>query len=180
MLFDFNSSSAREMFVTFAIGRCSLAPAETLATTPVTPAARRSGDDYAVGARSVGGAQDCPEVMRIFDAVQYNDQRVFGAARGQQVVEVVVLLGGSDSDESLVRGVAGQLVEFGSRQEANLHADFAALVDHALETDVLAFGGDTHPLKVAASGFKRFDNGIDSVENVHGEDLVYSLPDIPL
>ena len=31
------------MFVTLAIGRCSLAPAEDLATIDVTPAARRSG-----------------------------------------------------------------------------------------------------------------------------------------
>src|SRR6266446_5782535 len=39
----FRSSRVRAMFVTFAMGRCSLAPADDFATVPVTPAARLSG-----------------------------------------------------------------------------------------------------------------------------------------
>jgi len=60
--FSFNSTKVRAIFVTLAMGRCSLAPARRLGHGRREPAARRSGITHSIGARSIGGAEIAPRL----------------------------------------------------------------------------------------------------------------------
>ena len=49
------------------------------------------GNHHAIRSRRVRGAQDRSEIVRIFDAIQHNDQRPLAAPRRHQIVEVAIL-----------------------------------------------------------------------------------------
>jgi hypothetical protein len=156
------------MFVTLAIGRCSLAPAETFATAAVTAAERRSGITTP-SAPAVGGAQDRSQVVRILDSIEDDDQRLLAATRCHNVIEIAILFCRGRSHKSLMRGVAGNFVELLTRQNAHRNADFAALVDHSPQANILPLFGDADPFEVTPARLERFCNCINSVENVHGD-----------
>ena len=111
----FNSSRVREIFVTLAIGRCSLAPAETLATVPVTGADRRSGMMTPSSARGVSRTQDGAQIVRVFDTIEHNDKRMLGSARGHQIIEITILFCRCGRYQALMGCVAGKFVEFHAR-----------------------------------------------------------------
>jgi hypothetical protein len=68
-----------------------------------------------------------------------------------------------------MRGVAGNLVKFLTRQNAHWNSDLAALVDHPSQANIFPLFGDTDPLEVAPARLERFRNRIDSVKNIHEE-----------
>ena len=64
------------MLVSWASATCASAPADALYAAGVTAAARSLGDEHAVGADDLGGADDRAEVARIGDVVERDDERV--------------------------------------------------------------------------------------------------------
>ncbi len=167
MLLSFNSSTVREMLVTFAMGRCSLAPADALVTVPVTAAARRSGMTMTVGAGGVGGAQDGSEIVGILDAVEHNDQRILISLGGDYVGKIIVLFCRGDGNHTLMRGVAGHAVELGALQKAHGHADLSAIFDEALQAEVVALFGHADPLERASARLQRLGHRVDAIDVVH-------------
>ena len=77
------------------------------------------GDDDAVSPGGIGGAEDGSEIVRVFDAVEHDDQRILCALGGDHVREVVILLGGGDGDHALMRCVARHAVKFGALRETS-------------------------------------------------------------
>ena len=127
------------------------------------------GNHHAIGSGGVGGAQDRSQIVRIFDSIEHDDQRLLAATRRHQVIEIAILFCRSRGHQSLMRGVAGNFVEFHARQNAHRNADLAALVNHPLQANIFSLLGDADPLEVAPARLERFRNRIDSVENVHAE-----------
>ena len=68
-----------------------------------------------------------------------------------------------------MRGVAGNFVEFHTRQNAHWNANLAALVNYPPQANIFPFLGNTHPLEVAPARLERLRNRIDSVKNIHAE-----------
>ena len=122
--FSFKSSRVRAMFVTFAMGRCSLAPADALVTVAVTPAARRSGITTPSAPEASAVRRMRSQIVRIFNAVQHDDQRISPALGSHHVIEIVVLFGRGDGHHALMGVVAGHAVEFRARQKT--HGDAVA------------------------------------------------------
>ncbi len=125
------------------------------------------GNHHAIRPGSVGGAQDRSQIVRVFDSIEHDDQRMLAAARRHDVIEIGILFCRSRGHEALMGGGAGDFVEFLARQNAHRNANLAALVDHAPQPDIFAFFRHADPFKVAAPRFERFRDRIDSVENIH-------------
>ena len=81
MLDFFICSRERTRLVTRAMGTCSLAPALVLATTGGDGGAAALGEEDAVYAGSVRGAQEGAEVVGVFDAVEGEEEAAVEAAR---------------------------------------------------------------------------------------------------
>src|ERR1700686_1328234 len=125
------------------------------------------GNPHAIGSGRIGGAQDGFEIVWIFDSVQHYDERMFAASRGDDVVEIAVLLRRSRGYQTLMRRVPGNFVQLLARHDAHRDADLAALVDYAAQKNIFAFFGDTYPLEISSSGLEGLGHCIDSEENVH-------------
>src|SRR5579862_3079540 len=125
------------------------------------------GDDDAIGSRGVGGAQDGSEIVGIFDAVEYNDQRILISLGGDYVGEIVVLLGRCDGNDSLMRGVSGHAVEFGALKKAHWDADLSAIFDEALQAEIVALFGHADPFERASARLQRLGHRVDAVDVVH-------------
>ena len=124
-------------------------------------------DHNAIGARCIGGAQDCAEVVRILHAIEDYDQRVLSALGGDYIFKIVILLRRSDGDHALVRIVAGHLVEFVAEHEAHGNSLPPAFIDDMLQAKVMAFLGDSNPGEGAATSLQRLGNGIDPIDVIH-------------
>ena len=125
------------------------------------------GNHHAVRAGRVGRAQDRAQIVRIFHAIEHDDQRIFRALGGDHIFEIVVLFGRRDGDHALMRRVARQFVEFGALQETHVHAESPAIFNQALQADVVALLGHADPLKRPPARLQRLGNGIDAVDVVH-------------
>ena len=142
IFFSFNSSTVRAILVTFAMGRCSLAPAEALVTVGVTPTALRSGITTP-SAPQRRRSQNRPQVMWILNSIEQYQQRIFSPLFGKQILEFVVLLARGDGDYALVRIVPSHAVEFCTPQKAHRNAIPATFVDHTLQAQVVPLLGAT-------------------------------------
>ena len=52
------------------------------------------GNHHTVGSGSVRGAQNRSQIVRIFDAIEHDDQRVLAATRCHNVIEITILFCG--------------------------------------------------------------------------------------
>ncbi len=155
------------MFVTFAIGMCSLAPAETLVTVPVTAAARRSGMTRPLAPAASAVRRIAPEIVRILDAIEHDYQRILRALGGDDIGQIVVLLGRRDGHDSLVRAGARHLVEFRALQETHLNVQPPTVFNQPLQADVMALLGHADPFKGPPARLQRFGYRIDAIDVVH-------------
>ena len=57
-----------------------------------------------------------------------------------------------------------------------IKSDLAALLDHALQPDIVPFFGDAYPLKAAAFCLERFGHGIDAVDVIHRLQCIAAKP----
>jgi hypothetical protein len=106
------------MLVTRAMGRC---------TGQTDGATLRDND--AVCAGSVGGPDESPEIVRVFNAVEHNDKAVIGLAPFDQHVDIGVLFGARNCDDSLMGVGLGGAIELFASQEPDLDSAGAARVD---------------------------------------------------
>src|SRR3954470_12977388 len=114
------------------------------------------GNDYPVGARSVGRAQDCAEIMRIFHSVKNEKERILAPPGSDHVGKVVVLLGGGDCDHPLVGSVSGHAVEFSALQEAHGYAEATAIFDEPLQANIVTLFSHANPFEGASPGLQSF------------------------
>ena len=131
---------------------CSAAPAEALTATALRGAGAAFGRDHAVDAGALGTAQQCAQVLRVFDAVERQQERIVAFAGSKQVFEIGQRLGAHHGDHALMRGGLGQVgqVVAGGRLQAN--AVFAAHGGDAVELGVGALAGHAHVVKPAQTG----------------------------
>ena len=125
------------------------------------------GNDDAVGAGAVGGANQRAQVVRVFHAVEHDQEAVLAVALLQQRVHVGILLAAGDGDDALVGVGVGGAVKLLARQEADLHAAGAAVVDQALHPLVMALAGDAHVIKAARARLQRLADRMNAVDDDH-------------
>src|ERR1019366_122105 len=101
------------------------------------PGGAALGDNDAIGAGAVGGANESAEIVRVLHAVEDHQKAVLGVPLFQQGVHVGVLLAAGDGDDALVGVGIGGAVELLAGQEADLHAAGPAVVDEALHPLVM-------------------------------------------
>src|SRR5215475_8871101 len=90
------------------------------------------------------------------------------------VVQAAVLFCGCDCDHSLMGCVPCKSVQFGALQKAYGYSQLTALLDDALQTQVVTLLRQPHPLESAASNLNSFAHRIKTVDVVHG--MVSVLP----
>jgi hypothetical protein len=133
------------------------------------------GEQDAVDAGAIGDAKKSAEVLRVFNAVEREDEagwRFAGAGRRlEEVFERQRFLRTDKSDDALVRGGIGGEGELLARPLKNANACVAALGDEAVETFVVALSGDENVIKSAAAGLESFRDRMQAVENFHESSL---------
>src|SRR5207248_5810163 len=112
-------------------------------------------------------AQDCTEIVWIFYSIENYEKRMIPPLGGDHVSQIVVLLGRGDRDNSLVRGVSSHAVEFSALQKPDGHTQTTAILNQALQAQIVALFGHTNPLERAPTGLERFADGVDAVNVVH-------------
>ena len=105
---------------TRARSRCSLAPAEALTAAARERSGAALGEDHAVDAGRLGGAQQRAEVGRVLEVLEDQQQRVVGANRrpGEELGKVGESPLGDLQQDALVPVEAGQLAGAGSGRSA--------------------------------------------------------------
>jgi len=133
------------------------------------------GEDDTVNAGAVGDAEKCAEILRIFNAVEREDEAGCGrlARIGfEEVFDGEEFLRVDEGNDALVRGRFGGEGELLSGLLPNADSSLAALCDEALQAIVLALAGDEDVVKAAATGFESFLDRMQAVENFHEISLV--------
>lgn len=115
------------------------------------------GDDYSVGAGGMGGADNCPEIVRIFDAIE--DDEEFGG--GRDVVQIGVLLFGAERDDSLMRFHAGETIERAAVLKPYGGVSGAGEIDDFLQAVASGTAGDEDAFE-GTPGAQGFDDGVNS------------------
>ena len=85
----------------------------------------------------------------------------------QQSVDIGILLAGGNGDNALMGVGVGQSIKLLARQEANLHAAGAAIVDQALHPLVVALARDADILEAARARLQRFADRMNAVDDDH-------------
>jgi len=131
------------------------------------------GHDDGVDAGAVGGAEERTEVLRVFDAVQGEDET--RAAGGfENIFDRQELLGSDDGDDALVGGGAGHVGEGFAGFGADADFEFFAEGDDGFEAVVAAFAGDEDVVEAAFAGFEGFFDWVHAVQSLHSL-LVYDF-----
>ncbi len=155
------------MLVTRAIGRCSDAPADAFTAVPVSPAARRSGMMMPSAPAPSARANQRTQIVRIFHAIEHDQEAVLAVPLLQQRVHVGVLLAGGNGDDALMGVRVGGAVEFLALQKAHLHAAGAAIVDNALHPLIVPLARDADVIEAAPARLQRLADRMNSVDNDH-------------
>jgi hypothetical protein len=126
------------------------------------------GEHDAVDSGSVGYAQQCAEILRIFNAVEGEEKAGrAGDCGGEEVFDGEKLLGADEGYYALVSGSLSELGQLLAGFLEDTHAGFAAKGDEALQALVVAFAGHQNVIKAAASGLEGFFDRMQAVENFH-------------
>jgi hypothetical protein len=136
-------------------------------------------EDYAVDACAIGHAEKRAEILRIFNAIEREEQATcawFVRFRICIIGFVEVFdgeeLGRADeSDYALVGGRLGELGQLLAGLVANANAGLAAEGDELVEPGILALVGDKDVVEAAAAGLDRFFNRMHAVENFHRDSV---------
>jgi hypothetical protein len=115
------------------------------------------GDDHGVGSGGMGGADNSPEIVRIFYTIE--DDEEFGG--GSNVVQLSVLFFGAKCDNSLVRLDAGETVERAAIFEPDGSVGGAGEIDDFLEAMASGAAGDQDAFEGTLRA-QRFGDGMNS------------------
>ena len=132
-------------------------------------------NDDPIRAGGIGRAKNGTQVVWIFHAIEHDDQGMSAALGLDHVVEAAVLLCGCDRHYPLMSRVAGKTVEFRALQKPHRHAQLTALLDDALQAQVMAFLGQSHPLEGTSASLDRLTDRVNTVDVVHGMSVYRKL-----
>ena len=128
------------------------------------------GEDDAVDAGAIGHAQQRAEVLRIFDAVEGEEQarlrsdRRSGSKRSSMARNSC---GRTRATTPWWAGVPASWVSCSRGFLADADAGLAAIGDEAREAVVVALAGDEDVVEAAPAGFESFLDRMQAVENFH-------------
>jgi len=132
------------------------------------------GEDDAVDAGSVGYAEKSAEILRVFDAVQGEDEAVCLHCRwigGEEVFDGEEFLGADEGDYALVSRGLGELGKLLAGFLPDADAGLAGGGNEALEAETFALfealAGDEDLVEAAAAGLQGFFNRVHAVEDFH-------------
>jgi len=131
------------------------------------------GHDDSIDASAVGGAEERAEVLRIFYAVEGEDEARL-AGWFENILNRQELLGADDGDYALVGGGVGHVGEGLAGFGADADFEFFAEGDDGFEAIVAAFAGDEDMVEAAFAGFEGFFDWVHAVEGLHSL-LVYDF-----
>ena len=132
------------------------------------------GEDNTVHARAIRHAQQRAEILRIFHAVESQDETRGGGLSGrrrEEIFERKKLLRVDERDNALMRGGFGGDGELLAGLLENADASLAALGDQLLEARVMPLAGHEHVVKAPLAGFEGLFHRVQAVENFHGFSL---------
>ena len=130
-------------------------------------------NDNAVCAGGERRADDGAEVVRVFNAVEQDDETALifgGVGASEDVVESGGSTGGGDGDHTLMIAGVGKAVEIGAIFEADGNLSLAGELDDFFDAGILAALGDDNAVEVTA-GLEGFAHGVNASETVHGRSL---------
>src|SRR4029077_8191407 len=111
---------------------------------------------YSIGARGKRGADDCAQVVGIFDAVeQHNQVRVLDG-----LLISGIAMGRPDGDNPLVRGAVCDAIQSFTRLEPHRNIALAAELDDLRESWAPGPAGDQHAIE-RSPGRNRFPYRMD-------------------
>ena len=126
------------------------------------------GEDDAVDAGTIGYAEKRAEILRIFDAIEREEQaRLRWIGRGEEVFDGQGFLRADEGDDALVGGGSGEMREMVAGLLADADAGLFAIGDEAREAFVVALGGDNDVIEAAPAGLESLGNRVHAVENFH-------------
>src|SRR5215471_14404488 len=105
----------------------------------------------AVNSRAFGGANDRAEILRIFYAIQHQDEGIGAVFVIQQVFQVDILFFRGYRDHSLVIGGLSQSRQLVARHGANGHTRGTTEGSNLLDSSIAAIRGDADVLKAATA-----------------------------
>ena len=154
--------------------RCSCAPAAALAATALSGRGAALGHDDGVDSGAVGGAEQRAEILRVFDAVESEDE-ARGAGGLENIFDGEKFLSADDGDDALVGGGVGDVGKGFAGLGANADLEVAAEGDDGFEAVVAAFTGYEDVIETALACFEGFFYRMDAVEGLHLSSVWLSL-----
>jgi hypothetical protein len=127
-------------------------------------------DDNAINARSIGDAQQSAKVLRIFDAVEGENETSgtgLGRVGEKQILDGEKLLRADHCDNSLVAFRLGKLGQLLAGFLTDPDAGLATDGDEPLQALIVSFAGDENMVKAPLAGFEGLLNRVEAVENFH-------------
>jgi len=128
------------------------------------------GEDDAVDTGSIGDAEKCAEVLRVFDAIERKNETRRSWRRRIALVEIFdgeKLLRVDEGDDALVRRGSSELGKLIARLLPHTHTGLAAVGDEARQAIVLTFAGNEDVVKAAAAGLERLLHRMHAVKKFH-------------
>src|SRR5437868_11418041 len=120
---------------------------------------------------SISGADQCAEVMGILYSIEHDDKAVLSFFMSEDFIQFGVVFAGYDRDYSLMRLGSCETVELFARYEAQRDALFSRQIDHRLQSLIVTLARDFHMIERPAARKQSLFHGMDSVENVHGNEF---------
>jgi hypothetical protein len=133
------------------------------------------GEKDAVDARAIGNAKKSAEVLRVFNAVEREEEaswRFAGGIGREKILEREKLLRTDKRDDALVSGGFRDEGELLARPFKDAKTCVAASCDEADEAVIVALSGDENMIEAAAAGLESFRDRMQAVENFHSFSLV--------
>lgn len=126
-------------------------------------------EEDAIDAGGFGGAKQRAEVLRVFYAVERENEA--GFCTGQQVLNVEEVALANDSDDALVGGGSGETGEGIAGLGAGFHSGGAAEGGDGAEPRILAASeallGEADVIETAGAGAEGLLDGMEAIEDFH-------------
>ena len=124
-------------------------------------------DDDPIRARAIGGSNQRSQIMRVFNAVENDQEAVVAMPLLQQRIDVGVLLAAGNGDDALVRVRIGYAVKLFTRQETHRHSTGATIVNEPLHPLIVPLACDADVLEASRARLECFTHRMNAVDNHH-------------
>lgn len=126
------------------------------------------GKNDAIDTGAIGDAKKSTQILRVFDAIEGEDEAWLAGLLCMEEIFDREELGGTDhGDHALMGGCACELCQLLAWFLPDANVRFAAGFDETFETGIVTLTGDQHVVKAAATGFEGLLDRVDAVENLH-------------